>query len=479
MLTIAAELLHGTIRASSADDLPLTGTKDEGDWPPSPARLFSAFVAADGTGSRMRQTSGRELHWIEQLPPPTIIASAPSDTPSSEVNERFVPRNERDEGVVQGYPARKAVLVRPGTRRAPRIPKVTYMWAEEPDDEVLAGLQFRAARIGYLGCADSPARITVTRGHFTNDRPDDVWVPDPTGSTSIPVFFPGLLEILDHAYEQWCSGVPTRRSWFRTERARYRVPGAPVGTGDSSQLAPTCIWLQFDGSLPGAYRLDLAETLKAAVLDLYQRHVLTNGSEVPQELHGHAIDGRVTQPAWWVPLPAVGNEHATGRLHGAVIMLPSTCGREVVNGVRSALWHLRTLTKPGRFEVGVHARGDSERPWSTNPMRWTGPSRRWVTASPVVHERRSRKTPTLETVTDWCRHAGYPDPLRFLVSPIPLLTGAPGLRGLRTSRRAEDQRTASHLTLEFDEPVVGPVVLGRTRSFGLGLMAPVDGAGPA
>jgi CRISPR-associated protein Csb2 len=46
MLAITVTLLHGTIRAGSPDDTILAGGEPTGEWPPSPARLFSALVAA-------------------------------------------------------------------------------------------------------------------------------------------------------------------------------------------------------------------------------------------------------------------------------------------------------------------------------------------------------------------------------------------------------------------------------------------------
>jgi len=75
MLAISVDLLHGTFRGASADDTALTGAgNDSGEWPPSPARLFAALVAADGTGPRQRVTDGSELLALEKAPPPSILA---------------------------------------------------------------------------------------------------------------------------------------------------------------------------------------------------------------------------------------------------------------------------------------------------------------------------------------------------------------------------------------------------------------------
>ena len=47
MLAIAVEFLHGTFRGDP-DGTANTGRLQRGEWPPSPARLLAALVAADG-----------------------------------------------------------------------------------------------------------------------------------------------------------------------------------------------------------------------------------------------------------------------------------------------------------------------------------------------------------------------------------------------------------------------------------------------
>jgi CRISPR-associated protein Csb2 len=79
MLAIDVELLLGTIRAGSAEDIAITGDSDPGEWPPSPSRLLAALVAADGTGPRMRATTGVELALLEQADPPLVVCDRAVD----------------------------------------------------------------------------------------------------------------------------------------------------------------------------------------------------------------------------------------------------------------------------------------------------------------------------------------------------------------------------------------------------------------
>ena len=75
MLAISVELLHGTFRGDP-DGTANTGGLTRGEWPPAPARLLAALVAADGTRGRCTVTDGSELKWFEQLLAPVIHAHA-------------------------------------------------------------------------------------------------------------------------------------------------------------------------------------------------------------------------------------------------------------------------------------------------------------------------------------------------------------------------------------------------------------------
>ncbi|MCZ7537434.1 MAG: type I-U CRISPR-associated protein Csb2 [Acidimicrobiia bacterium] len=109
------------------------------------------------------------------------------------------------------------------------------------------------------------------------------------------------------------------------------------------------------------------------------------------------------------------------------------------------------------------------------PQRWLGPTRHWVSATPVVHERFLRKGPDLNEITRWCEHAGVAArPVSFRIARPPLLDGAISLHPSEVVREGRERRPYSHLEVLFEEPVLGPVVLGAARQFGFGLMFPVD-----
>ena len=160
MLTISVELLQGTFRADP-DGTANTGVLTRGEWPPAPSRLLAALVAADGTRDRCRVTDGSELEWFERLPAPEIHAHAqPWPQP---LRPRYVVEHKGspEKSTHQEYLGRKGTPVRPGVRVTPRYPEVVYSWDTDAPSDLIEALRRRAARVGYLGTADSPVRMRV------------------------------------------------------------------------------------------------------------------------------------------------------------------------------------------------------------------------------------------------------------------------------------------------------------------------------
>ncbi|MDA8072456.1 MAG: type I-U CRISPR-associated protein Csb2 [Actinomycetota bacterium] len=469
MLTIIVELLAGTIRSTSADDLAITGELDTGEWPPSPARLFAAFVAADGTGERCRLTSGEELKLLERADPPVIVADPLSDVCRTPLENRFVVVNKRQESTTQEYPARQVAEVRLGSRLSPRTPRLWFAWPDlDLDASTVDALRVRAARISYLGCADSPVRVSVSDEAPPDDAPT-TWLPTEEGGPgciSLPVAFPGLLEALDAAFERFTSGEVVRRAWLPSLR-RWYTPG----TEAAMPPRPEVIWLRFDRPLPGRSALAATEALRSATLELYDRWAATSPGDLPPVLLGHGYSGAGFQHVHWLALPDVGHRFANGRLYGAAVWLPPGTPADIVVGVRRALGHLSELVTAGGRSTPVRLYDGAARPVAATPGRWVGPSRLWATVFPVVHERWGRVD--LAQVATWCRHAGLPEPVDFASADVPFVEGGAVLRPDEVHRQGRERRPYSHLVVEFSEPITGPVMLGRGRQFGMGLALPV------
>lgn len=469
MLAITVEFLHGTVRCASSDDSTLTG-HPSAEWPPSPARIYQALVAADGTGDRCRVTPGPVGLSLLEVPP-VIRAVGRRDAPMSPVLPRYVVIDETPSagGSAQEYPARKAQLVRPGARLAPRVPMVAFVWHDaQASDEQLAALRARCARVGYLGASDSPVRVRVATD--STGIPGDLatWLPDARGQVSLPVAYPGFLDDLDEAFADWSGGSPRRGAWLPRLLAAYSSPDTPR---DDSAPSPPCLWLRFDRSIAGRRVLAVTETLRAALLEGADR-VAGGRRNVPEVIHGHHPAGTTgVEHCRILALPNVGFQRSDGRIHGACIWFPSGTEPGHVELARAALASVTRLVGAGGVDVGLSMFDGARAPLSSNPERWVGPARSWVSAFPVVYERRIKGQLSLAHVTQWCQWAGLPEPVSIRAAKVPLTAGAVVLAPSEASRGGH-HRPYSHLELTFADPVSGPVALGWGRHFGLGLMAP-------
>ena len=484
MLAISAELLHGTIRATSFEDTSITGEDADGDgakatgeWPPSPARLFSALVAGGGTSVGQHLTDARELRLLERAAPPRILASPRNAVLHSRLRPRYVVVNRdvknktKEAESVQEYVTRTAIAVRPGTRLAPACATVTYVWDDvSVDDEVSRALSLRAARVGYLGCSDSPVKLAVSTEPVEGDS---WWVPSEDGTTVLPVPYAGFLDNLDEAFESFRRGEPQRRAWVPNRYARY----APPGHEGHEDAKPIAIWLRFDQPVSGRRLLAVTESLRATVLERYMLDIAGAPETVPDVLTGHGFLGKGYHHAYYLALPSVGYRYARGTLHGAAVVLPVGTPAEVVEGVRACLWRVHELARPGAFKTRVRLYGGEDRPLAATPARWTKPGWRWVSATPVVHERFERHGPTISEVARWCEHASVAArPVSCRTSTVPIGEGALSLAPDEVYRANKERRPYSHLEVVFDRPVAGPLVLGAGRQFGFGLMYPVGGS---
>jgi CRISPR-associated protein Csb2 len=476
MLAVHVRLLHGTIRAGSPHDTVMAGTSPEGEWPPSPARLFSALVAADGTRDRCEVTTGEELGTLEAAPPPTIHADRVEDVLVAELEPRFVVKDEQAKKSAQEYPARTSAEVRPGLRASPRHPTVRYVWDVDLPEPHVDALARRAARIGYLGCADSPVQVTVTTETPNQNQPAQ-WHPGAHTGVELPVPYPGFTDALDQAFDAWSAGEAMRRSWIPNRWERYSTATDATRSGH-----PTVIWMGFDHRIDGRHSLAATETLRAAILDQADRLLGSDsgrkGSRAPWILHGHDIPGDVPRPyqlVRYLPLADVGSRYSTGALHGCAVWLPPGADPEIVELVRAAAASIRVLNGHG-VRVGVALRGDESRPWSTCPERWSGRSRRWFSATPAVAERGRKGGLTAADVRAWFRHADHPEPVAVRLSPVPTHPGVVRLRPREVHRHANDRHPFVWLDVAFAKPVAGPMCVGRARSFGMGLLAPERGS---
>lgn len=468
MITVTVEYLHGVVRANTGEAIAGSSGDTVAEWPPSPARLFNALVAGGGTVNGRHESSTNhvsdddsELHLLEGATPPLIAADAAEVVRRTEIHPRFVVIDTRADGRVQEYAARKAGLVRPGARVSLRSRFVTFAWPElDPTEKQLNALHRRAARVGYLGCADSPVRI-----RFNCDSPQDgrtIWRPDDGGTTPVAVPYAGYLDALDNGFRSFLGGESPRAG--RVFRARVNYQAENETPKDPE--APILIWLTFDRAVHGRQVRVVGEALQGALLSQFDR------ADAPAVLHGHDTQ-QGQQHARFIPLIDAGSDHSRGRLHGAVIWLPATATPLEVGEIRLAASKVGQLRIRDGKPIGVRLR-EGEGLWSTNPRRWTQPSTTFATVFPAVHERFGKMSDPLTEIGDWCEHAGVPRPVEVLKGREPFVRGAVTLSAREVWRKSTSRYPYSHVWIRFATPLAGPIVLGRGRTHGLGLLVPTN-----
>lgn len=242
----------------------------------------------------------------------------------------------------------------------------------------------------------------------------------------------------------------------------------------------------------------LARAFREALLGAYG--AIGTPEEAPPVLYGHGDEPH----AAIVPLPFVGSitrssgpkDHellhtipADGIVRGIAVLLPhedrlpdvALQAERVKQGLlRFVTGDRRWIDVPGAGRVFLRL-PNPDRPLlqTLRDARYRRPSRVWETVLPVVHaHRRTAKGPRglLRQVAADCAHVGLPEPLAVEVLERAPLGGAPDRlvpdRLVPPDWRGPLDGPRSHLRITFERPVLGPVILGRARHFGVGLCLP-------
>lgn len=440
-LAIEIELLSGRYCATRFND------RTRAEWPPHPARLFSAAVALWAAGEPRSAQEEGVLRWLERQPAPEIACSDEEHIAVREGTTHFVPVNdasavpsinttyaavraaadaaselERQAPVTSrpsrdtdrvGKQAEKArERVAKDSRRAnegtladvaievfpdarirqartfpsirPDDPRVLYVWPDAmPSAMQRATLDGLLARIGRLGHSASLVSCRVTE-----EIPRPTLVPDAHGSAAIRVPGDGQFDLLEEEFARHQGNEPRA---LPAEIQPYSRVGPQDDSIPESVFASRFPVLEVDASTPVSLRasLALARALRAALLE--------HADAAPELLSGLSVDtdSGEARPAGRahgaiVPLPFVGHRHADGAVRGLAFVPPT--GRENERDAALQIVWAWLRDSGGRLRVGscevILRRPDGLASLATiRPRHWCSPSKTWATVTPIALDR--------------------------------------------------------------------------------------------
>jgi CRISPR-associated protein Csb2 len=529
--------------------------RHQAEWPPHPARVFSALVAAwapgTGTGTGTGTEAGGDdeervvLEWLERLPAPEIVASAAHQrttvthyVPVNDTSVIGLGETERraaklgdlladlDEarGASDARSARRAASIEAKTAKqldvsakvstagstnpktavemlparrnrqprqwpsvSPVDPVVILRFPDvEPSPRAVEVLDRLCARVAQLGHSSSLVAMRAV------DRPPGGagarWVPDATGSITLRWVQQGQLRALQQSFDLHQAArprsLPKLGIAYRDTAADATSPAA----GDEplvSNLAGEWWVFSLPRRFPATRTVKIATVARDAII-----------SHAPEPVHpvisGHRPDGRPSlDPHLAVlGLPFVAHEQATGQLLGLAVVAPTEISPDARAQVLAALGRWvdagAQLTLGRQGVVHLERALDGTKLVGLRRGTWSGPSTRWVTATPLAlpnhpgdlvagtsSARRRAWARAGDAVVRACGHVGLPEPVDVEVSLAPILQGSERARRFPAFKQGGNARALVHAAVTFDDPVAGPLVLGSGRFLGLGLMRPV------
>lgn len=474
MFAVNIELLTGRFVGSRHND------REQPEWPPHPARLFSAMT--DAWGSNGENTAEAEaLDWLSSLEPPQIMAS--SATPRRSV-QHFVPVNDPKKKDV--LPENRLKQARTFASVTPECPQIAYVWNETiPKDKrnVLDGLLERVVRLGHSSSLTS-CYLSET------DIPEHTWEPDPSGEMFRWVG-KGQREALcqEHARHK---GTLPRGSLPSVSVSYVHKDAKPPPPQNFSRPNTYGKWLVFEflssgKSISPASAADVSSVLRKAVMCYLP-------ASMPSSLSGHTNKGKpaLDPHLGFACLPWVGHPRSDGRLMGCCINIPGSIPEKEARELYLAIgkWERKasplhlTFGKCGIIEMQRTSRPDA---FSLQFHRWSKPSTLWTSATPIAlpchpgrlsggsdHHRKQAWAKAEEGVRKSIDHVGLPEPEEVVLSQSPFISGVRHTKEFPVFKQGGKSREEVHALIRWAEPVGGPMFLGSGRFLGLGLMCPMD-----
>jgi len=496
-LLFEVHFLDGRYHGQDSDGRP--------EWPPSPARLFQAFVAGMAQGALLLNEDRETLAWLEELEHPVIAAPAMN---SGQSFKHFMPNNDLD--TVGGNPARIAEIRSATKWYRPRIfdeeTPLLYVWSFDSGHEHAARMLRIAEKLYQVGRGVDMAWAVaeVIESSEADMRlaayPGVVYRPTEHGAgSSLACPCKGSLKSLIDRYEKTRSRFKTLRIDVspkkQTNLQTFSQPPKPYFDSVCYNCPPTRLLFELhDTTKKNAFSpwpiretARLVENIRnAAAKKLYE--ALPEKGELVKRVFGlcrDATEADKVSRIRLIPLPSTGHQHADHAIRRILLEIPAKCPLVAgdiawaiasVEGVDQETgeiqWLLVAADDNGMFDhYGIGGNGNGFRIWRTvTPM-----------ALPVIQPHgRMKGTERVDTefmaataVAQALRHAGTTSKLvsiRLQREPF-------DIRGISADEFAAGTRFRTdclwHVEITFEKPMSGILIAGNGRYLGLGLLQPL------
>ncbi|WP_445397842.1 type I-G CRISPR-associated protein Csb2 [Zobellella sp. An-6] len=486
-----------------------------GDWPPSPARLFQALVAAAALPG-LDAPKCDALRWLEKLSAPTI--AAPAAHSGQNVN-LYVPNNDLD---AKGGDIRRVAEIRSATKRIrPRLfdaaVPLLYIWRFDGNEsqakcicDIASGL-YQLGRGVDMAWAVGELVNEAKVEEQLNDYPGAIYRPS-QGGKSLRLDCPatGSLDSLETRHKANATRFHHVKDG-RKVRTEFANAPKPHFRAVAYNSPATCLLFELRRTTaPGApfmpWPLKSAAALVQRLRDGAQERLKThfNGNDVVDNvlIGRNATEADKALRIRITPLPSIGHVHADRGIRRVLVEVPPDCpirADDVAWGfsgleITAPILDVETgeiLSSPVELvpaddnSMLAHYGVAEERPahlWRSVTPQALPENAKWRRIEPANRrgeakggqERADEQQHACHAVMQALRHAG----LREKVVSIRVQREPFDAKGERAETFATATRFSKHhlwhVEIQFAEAVSGPLLLGNGRYCGLGLMAPVQ-----
>lgn len=482
------------------------GDGGEPEWPPSPLRLMQAIVAANGDQVGDEGELDAALSWMENQPPPTIIAPAFAQGAAYCLS---VPNNAMD---LVGKAWAKGNYfgtgdASPATHRTMKTVRpihlvdgdtVHYLWPlDDPASAPINVLACAAQRLVALGWGID---LVVGRaGRVTSadltEIPGQMWKPT-VAMTSLTLRTPrpGALQALEERYRAFLNrmgddGLIPVPPLTQFDIVSYRRLSDPI-------FPPHAVFeLRRDNDSFFTYPQRRLVHIAGMARHMAKRVMQVappadvDGRWIERYVVGHQQDDAAEHRQFsYLPLPSIGHPHADQAVRRLMIAAPI--------GDDAWLEHLaRRLEGQQLIPERGDEFGDAGPPTLIRirhdkvAIRYTAAANRWASVTPVILPGHDDRKPdkTRKLIETALAQSGIEQPCTFEWSAFSRFRKSYSAH--KYDKRGPEKgtigyirpkhlltQTAVHLVIEFKDglKVPGPIAVGAGRHCGLGMMAGIE-----